>query len=287
MTSLLPSSKYMQEVVRLSPQLNKATASAIISQLHTCLAAIGSATLLAREAFAHVLLFLPTFSTVVTTLTKGFLPQLPGLTLATLCRSLPHLVATVKGHLDQMCNNLRSTKLPKLPSTPDRAEAHNHHTKCFAYSVVGSPTTHYCYAAVISSQSTGQVHLDQTSNFLIVLSTDNNYLLLVYDHDRNGILAKLTPKHTTLYILHAYRIIHTCLTSADLPPKLQQLDNEASLILKNYTIGTGLVYQLVPLCIHWHNATECATLTFKNHFIAGLCSSGKNFPLHLWDHLVP
>ncbi|KAI2497587.1 hypothetical protein MHU86_16893 [Fragilaria crotonensis] len=27
--------------------------------------------------------------------------------------------------------------------------------------------------------------------------------------------------------------------------------------------------------------------TFKNHFISGLCSVDKNFPLHLWDKLLP
>jgi len=27
--------------------------------------------------------------------------------------------------------------------------------------------------------------------------------------------------------------------------------------------------------------------TFKNHFIAGLCSAGKGFPIHLWDWLIP
>ena len=26
---------------------------------------------------------------------------------------------------------------------------------------------------------------------------------------------------------------------------------------------------------------------FKNHFIAGLCSTDANFPLKLWDHLLP
>jgi len=26
---------------------------------------------------------------------------------------------------------------------------------------------------------------------------------------------------------------------------------------------------------------------FKNHFIAGLCSMDKDFPIHLWNHLLP
>ena len=38
---------------------------------------------------------------------------------------------------------------------------------------------------------------------------------------------------------------------------------------------------------HQRNAAERAIRTFKNHFIAGLCSLDPQFPLHLWDCLVP
>ena len=33
------------------------------------------------------------------------------------------------------------------------------------------------------------------------------------------------------------------------------------------------------------NAAERAIKTFKNHFIAGLKSKDKNFPMHIWDGL--
>jgi hypothetical protein len=39
--------------------------------------------------------------------------------------------------------------------------------------------------------------------------------------------------------------------------------------------------------MHRRNAAERAIRTFKNHFIAGLCSVDKHFPLHLWDKLLP
>jgi len=46
-------------------------------------------------------------------------------------------------------------------------------------------------------------------------------------------------------------------------------------------------FQVIPPHVHRHNATEHAICTFKSHFIASLCSTGKNFPLHLWDCLLP
>ena len=46
-------------------------------------------------------------------------------------------------------------------------------------------------------------------------------------------------------------------------------------------------YQLVPPHIHRWNASERATCTFKNHFIAGLASTDPNFPLSNWCRLLP
>jgi hypothetical protein len=38
--------------------------------------------------------------------------------------------------------------------------------------------------------------------------------------------------------------------------------------------------------VHCRNAAERCIRTFKSHFIAGLCSVDKDFPLHLCDKLV-
>jgi hypothetical protein len=43
----------------------------------------------------------------------------------------------------------------------------------------------------------------------------------------------------------------------------------------------------VPPHIHRRNAAERAIRTFKNHFIAGLCSAAEDFPSRLWDKLLP
>jgi hypothetical protein len=49
----------------------------------------------------------------------------------------------------------------------------------------------------------------------------------------------------------------------------------------------GMDYQLVPPGVHHCNAAKQAIWTIKKHLIAGLCSTDKNFPLHLWSQLVP
>ena len=77
------------------------------------------------------------------------------------------------------------------------------------------------------------------------------------------------------------------LSSRGLRPQLQKLDNEASNALQQHLASVDVDFQLVPPHVHRCNAAERAIRTFKNHFIAGLCSTDANFPLKLWDHLLP
>jgi hypothetical protein len=66
------------------------------------------------------------------------------------------------------------------------------------------------------------------------------------------------------------------------------MDNEASKGLKDFLVkDNNIQYQLVPPHIHRRNAAERAIRTFKNHFIAGLCSTNPDFPLRLRDKLLP
>ena len=46
-------------------------------------------------------------------------------------------------------------------------------------------------------------------------------------------------------------------------------------------------FQRMPPHLHQRNAAERAIQTFKKHFIAGMVSTHKYFPLHLWCRLLP
>ena len=72
-----------------------------------------------------------------------------------------------------------------------------------------------------------------------------------------------------------------------LKPQLQPLDNEVSDILREFMQDEDIQFQLTPAGLHRRNNAERAIQTFKNHFIAGLCSTPPNFPLNLWDKLIP
>jgi hypothetical protein len=87
--------------------------------------------------------------------------------------------------------------------------------------------------------------------------------------------------------LKSYGGIHQELTSRGFKPKLKTLDNEASAALKSFSTKNDVEYQLVPSHCHRCNSVERAIRTFKEHFVSGLASVDPNFPLHLWDHLLP
>ena len=74
---------------------------------------------------------------------------------------------------------------------------------------------------------------------------------------------------------------------ADLPPAFDRLDNETSSALEHYCKQSDITIQYVPPHNHRANKAERAIRTFKNHFIAMLCTTHKDFPLQAWDLLLP
>jgi len=61
----------------------------------------------------------------------------------------------------------------------------------------------------------------------------------------------------------------------------------ASTALKTFLTNEDIDYQLALPYVHQCNVAECTICMFKNHVITGLCSTNANFPLHLWDCLLP
>ena len=73
------------------------------------------------------------------------------------------------------------------------------------------------------------------------------------------------------------------LKSQGIHPGFHFMDNKASTALNLTMTIMNIKYQLVPPSNHRTNNAERAIQTFKNHFIAVLCSVDKDFHLQLWD----
>ena len=65
------------------------------------------------------------------------------------------------------------------------------------------------------------------------------------------------------------------------------MDSEVPGDLKKYFEDSDIQFQLVPPHMHWINAAGRAVITFKNHFIALLCTVYPLFLSYLWDRILP
>jgi hypothetical protein len=220
-------------------------------------------------AFAHATLFSPSLSTLEKALTKGYLTNFHGLDAQALRKYPPASVPMAKGHLDQSRKNQRSTRIE--PDTDDPM-----HGLDDSMPTSDPSKTFECYCAI--AEPTGQIYTDQTGRFISPSSTGNTYLMILYDYDSNHIFAQPLKNRQAPTIVAGYAILHKRLCTAGLKPRLQRLDNECSTLLKDFMHTNNVDFQLVPPGIHRRNAAERATRTFKNHFVAGLCSVDKNFP---------
>ena len=133
----------------------------------------------------------------------------------------------------------------------------------------------------------GKFYIDQTVRFSVTSSKGNKYILFAYHYDSNTIHAEPLKTRSGLDITAEYQKLHSSLTNRGLIPQLHILENECPNVLKTFMMEVNEQFQLVSPHIHWRNSSEQAIGTFKEHFIAVLSSTHKDFPLHLWCRLIP
>jgi hypothetical protein len=222
--------------------------------------------------YLHAACFSPVKSTWITAIKNGHFTSWPGLTERAVEKHLSKSTSTTKGHLNQKRQNARTTKDkdPKVIITePDLDQGIK---------------TQFVYAATIDA---GQIYTDQTGIFTVVSSKGNKYIMILYDYDSNDILAQTIKDRTAPELLRAFHVMEQELVARGLKPKLMKLDNEASKLLKTYLHQQNITFQVVLPYSHRRNSAERAIRSFKDHLIAGLCSTDKSFPMHLWDRLLP
>ena len=115
----------------------------------------------------------------------------------------------------------------------------------------------------------------------------HNYILVAYHYDANNILTTPLKNRTGTCILIVKSKIHDKLRKRGLTPKLHIMDNEVSEVLNKYFEDSDIQFQLVPPHMHWRNVAERSVRTFKNHFVAALCTVDPLLPFYLWERLFP
>jgi hypothetical protein len=222
--------------------------------------------------YLHAACFSSVKSTWITAIKNGHFTLWPGLTEHAVEKNLSKSTSTTKGHLNQQRQNARTTKVkdPKVIMTEPYLDQ--------------GIKTQYVYAATIYA---GQIYTDQTGRFPVVSSKGNKYIMILYDYDSNTILAQPIKDRTAPELLKAFQVMEQELVARGLKAKLMKLDNEASKLLKTYLHQQNITFKLVPPYSQRRNAAERVIGSFKDNLIAGLCSTDKSFPMHLWDILLP
>jgi hypothetical protein len=105
--------------------------------------------------------------------------------------------------------------------------------------------------------------------------------------DSNRILQEPMMNRTAGKMIQAYQCLIDQLKSARITPKHHILDNECSEEFKATINKNNITYKLVPPHEHQSILAEKAIQTFKAHFISILCGTNTDFPLNLWDQLLP
>ena len=132
-----------------------------------------------------------------------------------------------------------------------------------------------------------KVWTDQTGRFPNKSSRGNQYVMVMAESDSDAILVEPMKNRTSGEMVRAYQVLIDRLNEAGIFPTEHILNNEKSAEFLEVIKKNKMTYQLVPPHDHRRNRAEKAIQTFKDHFISILCGTDKDFPLHLWDRIIP
>jgi hypothetical protein len=223
--------------------------------------------------YSQAAAFLPVKYSFIKAIQAGNFSTWTTLTAQHVKQYLETLESNNKGHMNQQRKNVRSTLRKENATAQDEednmSETHTKHKTNLIYAVVHNIEGHtYTYL---------------TGRFPAVSSRGYKYILILYDFDMNNIMAEPMKNRSDAESIREYTVIYDELTSKGLKPLSQTMENEASTALKTFFMALQMKFQLILTHIHRQNAAERAIQMFKNHFIAGICTTDKQFPLHLWD----
>jgi hypothetical protein len=124
-------------------------------------------------SYVHAYCFSPVQDTWIKAIVNGQFATWSGVTVDNILKYLPKSDATVKGHMNQIQQNIRSTQPKVTASTPEPDMVHEDKYR-------------YVYAAIME---TGQTYTDITCGFSTTSHSGKKYILVLYDYDRNSVLS--------------------------------------------------------------------------------------------------
>jgi hypothetical protein len=142
--------------------------------------------------YFHKALFSPMKSALLQAVKNGHLITWPGLTENAINKHLKLTPATVMGHMNQRCQNIRSTSKVQIADVPTTD------------TILGKKP-HLFYAVLVDQ---GQLYTDLTGKFPVRSSKGNSYVMVCYVYDCNYIKVIPMKYRSALEWVKAYDHIH-------------------------------------------------------------------------------
>jgi hypothetical protein len=199
--------------------------------------------------YLHKAIFSCTKSGIIHAFKKGHLATWTGLTEDAINKYLKLTPATTMGHMNQKRQNIRSTNKKVTSESED---------KDIIPQGLGE-RNHLVFAVVLDE---GQIYTDLTGNFPARSSKGNNVLMVCYSYDANYIRPITMKSKSGAEWVRTFGTVFNEMISKGFKQKLQTMDNEASVALKNYFTEKEISYQLVTPNCHRANAAERAVVNF-------------------------
>lgn len=223
-------------------------------------------------AYYHAAFGSPTVPTFLSAVNANLF-SIPGLTAASIRRHPPNPMATPQGHLNRVRSHLRSTKVAEEISEQLTPAVPSNITSIKVFRI---PTETY------------MVQSDAMGRFPVRSLQGSEYMVLFIHHDTGYIhVLPMSTRSNSSYI-EVYRAAIQFFWSCGHKPQFQRMDNEASAdVIKLVQSTFNITVELAAPGNHRTLQAERAIATFKNHFISTLGTVHPNFPLNLWEHLLP
>jgi hypothetical protein len=155
---------------------------------------------------------------------NGQFAAFPSVTVENVRKYIPKSDAIVKGHMNNIRQNIWSIKPAAGEPTPESE-------------LVQEDKYNLVYAAIMG---TNQIYTDLTGRFPTTSLSGNKYILILYDYDSNSLLSAPMKNIGDKDMVHAFKLLIQSLIIRGFKPILKCLDNEASLALRNYITKQGI-----------------------------------------------
>jgi hypothetical protein len=210
------------------------------------------------------------------------------LTLDAARKHFPDSEETHKGHGRKTPSDLRSSKTKQGPLFDDCDDALGDKQEAqLPLCPVKKEKTISYRVLNLADEATQKNWSDQPGWFPKKSTKGNQYIMVLTESNSDFILIEAMKNCSSGEMIQVYQKLIDRLHAAGIVPKHHILDNECSDEFKKTIKCNEMTYQLVPPHDHCCNCAKKAIQTFKDHFVAILCGADKEFPLNLWDLLLP